>query len=125
MRRGSRLLAAGVLRLLRRLRRDHPALLELSVRVLFMIARPYRQTLVRGVAFIGVTGSSGKTMTKELIVAVLSTRLTGHKSPLDLNRRRFTATTIPLCHRRPSRRRRAPARVPRPAARAMRRRCRR
>ena len=64
------------------------------MRALFMVARPYRHTLVRGVTFIGVTGSSGKTMTKELIAAVLSTRLTGHKSPLDLNRRRFTATTI-------------------------------
>jgi UDP-N-acetylmuramyl pentapeptide synthase len=42
-------------------------------------AAAYRRSL-DGVVFIGVTGSSGKTTTKELIAAVLSTRLPGTKS---------------------------------------------
>lgn len=47
-----------------------------------------------GVVFIGVTGSSGKTTTKELIAAVLSSRLRGTKSPGSLNRPNTVARTI-------------------------------
>jgi len=45
------------------------------------LARLYRQHALRGVAFIGVTGSCGKTTTKELVAAVLATRLTGRSTP--------------------------------------------
>jgi UDP-N-acetylmuramoyl-tripeptide--D-alanyl-D-alanine ligase len=44
------------------------------------LARLYRKLLSR-VVFIGVTGSCGKTTTKELIAAVLATRLTGRSTP--------------------------------------------
>ena len=81
-------------RLLSRIGSEHPGLVGLWVRALFMLARPYRRTMLRSVTFVGVTGSSGKTMAKELIVAILSTRLTGHKTPHDLNQPRFTAMTI-------------------------------
>ncbi|WP_114946228.1 aminoacyl-tRNA hydrolase [Microvirga calopogonii] len=40
----------------------------------------YRVGLLGRVVFIGVTGSTGKTTTKDLIHAILSTRFTGHKS---------------------------------------------
>lgn len=43
------------------------------------IASIYRMRL-RGVVFIGVTGSCGKTTTKEMMAAVLSSQYKGHKS---------------------------------------------
>ena len=49
-----------------------------------LLARLYRPAL-RGVVFIGVTGSAGKTTTKELIAAVLARRLRGQRSPGTLN----------------------------------------
>jgi UDP-N-acetylmuramoyl-tripeptide--D-alanyl-D-alanine ligase len=51
-----------------------------SRQLLVQKGRLYRQTVLRRVTFIGVTGSCGKTTTKELIAAVLSTKLKGHKS---------------------------------------------
>jgi UDP-N-acetylmuramoyl-tripeptide--D-alanyl-D-alanine ligase len=44
----------------------------------------YRSRL-RGVTFIGVTGSAGKTTTKDFAAAVLATTLPGRKSPHSLN----------------------------------------
>jgi UDP-N-acetylmuramoyl-tripeptide--D-alanyl-D-alanine ligase len=45
------------------------------------LAPRYRNRVLRRVAFIGVTGSCGKTTTKELIAAVLATRLSGRSTP--------------------------------------------
>lgn len=45
------------------------------------LASWYRNHLLKRVAFIGVTGSCGKTTAKELIAAVLATRLTGRSTP--------------------------------------------
>jgi UDP-N-acetylmuramoyl-tripeptide--D-alanyl-D-alanine ligase len=45
------------------------------------LAAWYRNHLLRRVAFVGVTGSCGKTTTKELIGAVLATRLAGRATP--------------------------------------------
>lgn len=45
------------------------------------LAALYRKRLLRRVVFIGVTGSCGKTTTKELIAAVLATRLQGRSTP--------------------------------------------
>ena len=44
--------------------------------------------------FIGVTGSCGKSTTKELIAAVLSSQLKGYKSPGSHNRLHYLAGTI-------------------------------
>jgi aminoacyl-tRNA hydrolase len=49
------------------------------------LARLYRMGPLRRVAFIGVTGSAGKTTTKELIHAILSTRLRGEKNIGNVN----------------------------------------
>jgi UDP-N-acetylmuramoyl-tripeptide--D-alanyl-D-alanine ligase len=56
-------------------------------------AAAHRRSL-DGVVFVGVTGSSGKTTTKELIAAVLSTRLPGTKSTASWNRPSSVARTI-------------------------------
>lgn len=52
--------------------------------VVVWVVSIYRLTL-RRVVFIGVTGSCGKTTTKELIAAVLSSQHKGHKSPGNSN----------------------------------------
>ena len=52
---------------------------EIGHGVIFGLAVLYRLAL-RRVMFIGVTGSTGKTTTKELIAAVLSSRLKGKKN---------------------------------------------
>ncbi len=49
-------------------------------RVVVWIVSIYRLSLHR-VVFIGVTGSCGKTTTKEMIAAVLETQYKGHKNP--------------------------------------------
>jgi aminoacyl-tRNA hydrolase len=43
-------------------------------------AKRYRNIFLRRVVFIGITGSSGKTTTKEITAAVLSSRYKGHKN---------------------------------------------
>ena len=43
----------------------------------WQVARGHRSRL-RGTVFIGVTGSAGKTTTKDLLAAVLATRLRGN-----------------------------------------------
>lgn len=48
--------------------------------LIYPFAILYRITLLRRVVFIGVTGSTGKTTTKELIHAILSTSMDGRKS---------------------------------------------
>ena len=44
------------------------------------LAPRYRRLALRGVTVIGVTGSCGKTTTKELIAAVLATRMSGRRT---------------------------------------------
>ena len=46
----------------------------------------YRMLFLRRVAFIGITGSTGKTMTKELVSVVLSSQLKGRRSNETRNR---------------------------------------
>jgi aminoacyl-tRNA hydrolase len=58
------------------------------------IARRYRRHLLRRVTFIGVTGSGGKTTTKELIAAVLSTRMTGRRSPANFTGSPYLERTV-------------------------------
>jgi UDP-N-acetylmuramoyl-tripeptide--D-alanyl-D-alanine ligase len=53
-------------------------------RVALWLAPLYRMQLHR-VAFIGVTGSCGKSTTKELIAAVLDSQFKGHKTPGNKN----------------------------------------
>lgn len=65
-----------------------------SLRLLFTRAYLYRHTLLRGVAFVGVTGSAGKTTTKELLAAMLSTKLTGQHSPQNFNVGKYIARTV-------------------------------
>ena len=62
-------------------------------RIAVWLAPLYRAQLGR-VVFIGVTGSCGKSTTKELIAAVLSSQLKGYKSPGSHNRLHYHATTI-------------------------------
>lgn len=58
-----------------------------------MRALRHRRT-VAGVTFIAVTGSAGKTTTKELIAAVLSSRQHGSKSPGTLNTAHWVSHTV-------------------------------
>ena len=53
-------------------------------RVALWLALLYRAQL-RRVVFIGVTGSCGKSTTKELIAAVLSSQFKGYKTPATAN----------------------------------------
>jgi UDP-N-acetylmuramoyl-tripeptide--D-alanyl-D-alanine ligase len=62
-------------------------------RSLQFLASVYRRWL-RRVVFIGVTGSTGKTTTKDLIAAVLSSQFTGHRNPGSLNKEDSVARTI-------------------------------
>lgn len=57
------------------------------------LAALHRRRL-RGVTFIGVTGSCGKTTTKDLIAAVLGSRFEGRKSPGTHNISHWVARTI-------------------------------
>jgi aminoacyl-tRNA hydrolase len=50
--------------------------------------------MLRRVVFIGVTGSCGKTTTKELIAAVLSTRFKGNRSPGTRNLPQWIASEV-------------------------------
>jgi UDP-N-acetylmuramoyl-tripeptide--D-alanyl-D-alanine ligase len=50
-------------------------------RLVVMLGAAYRRVLLRRVVFIGVTGSCGKSTSKELIAAVLTRRFKVHRSP--------------------------------------------
>lgn len=52
---------------------------------LLKVAPFYRALLLRRVVFIGVSGSCGKTTTKELIAAVLATQFKGRSNPASFN----------------------------------------
>ena len=54
----------------------------------------YRRHLLGRVAFIGVTGSCGKTTTKELIAAVLATRMSGRRNPANLTGSPYLERTV-------------------------------
>jgi UDP-N-acetylmuramyl pentapeptide synthase len=54
----------------------------------------YRRVGLHRVVFIGVTGSCGKTTTKELIAAVLASQFQGHKTPGNRNLPDFLAKSI-------------------------------
>jgi UDP-N-acetylmuramoyl-tripeptide--D-alanyl-D-alanine ligase len=62
-------------------------------RIALWLAPLYRGQL-RRVVFIGVTGSCGKSTTKELIAAVLSSQFKGYKNPGSHNRLHYIASTI-------------------------------
>jgi UDP-N-acetylmuramoyl-tripeptide--D-alanyl-D-alanine ligase len=57
------------------------------------LAALYR-SLLRRTVFVGVTGSCGKTTTKELIAAVLAARFQGRKSPRSKNLPQHLARTV-------------------------------
>ena len=67
------------------------ALQRLKRVVVHQGCRAYRSALLRRPTFIAITGSCGKTTTKELIHAILSQRMPGRKSPGNCN----TAWHIP------------------------------
>jgi UDP-N-acetylmuramoyl-tripeptide--D-alanyl-D-alanine ligase len=54
----------------------------------------YRICVLRGVVFVGITGSTGKTTTKELTAVVLCAHLPGGKSPANNNLPRTAARNI-------------------------------
>jgi len=64
---------------------------DTGLRTLTRLARAYRRMLM-GTKVIGITGSAGKTTTKRMIDAVLSTRLTGTSAPRSFN----NAVGVPL-----------------------------
>jgi aminoacyl-tRNA hydrolase len=64
------------------------------LRVGLNLAALYRRACLQRVVFIGVTGSCGKTTTKELIAGVLSSRFKGHKSYSYANRPNEIARTV-------------------------------
>jgi aminoacyl-tRNA hydrolase len=61
---------------------------------LFQLCGPYRHLFLRRVTFIGITGSTGKTTTKELTAAVLGAHLQGSKSPGNSNTAKDVTLTI-------------------------------
>jgi UDP-N-acetylmuramoyl-tripeptide--D-alanyl-D-alanine ligase len=64
----------------------HPSRLRKAVRqARVWAARVYRSCALTRTTFIGVTGSCGKTTTKELIAAVLRSRFRGSKTPGNIN----------------------------------------
>ena len=66
---------------------------DLLQRLGLAAARRHRRRLA-GTAFVGVTGSGGKTTTKDLVAAVLETELRGTKTPESLNRLTIVGRTI-------------------------------
>jgi UDP-N-acetylmuramoyl-tripeptide--D-alanyl-D-alanine ligase len=76
-------------------------LLGLKLRILLPAARTHRGWL-SDVAFIGITGSAGKTTTKELVAAVLSTRSRGTQTPGGANSPAAIASTVLRTRRRDS-----------------------
>lgn len=70
-----------------------PIIKSATTRVACSIAALYRSVL-RGTVFIGVTGSCGKTTTKELIAAVLAAQLRGRKSRSSKNLPQHLARTV-------------------------------
>jgi UDP-N-acetylmuramoyl-tripeptide--D-alanyl-D-alanine ligase len=68
--------------------------LEAAGWTLLNVAPLYRRHLLGRVAFIGVTGSCGKTTTKELIAAVLATRMSGRRNPANLTGSPYLERTV-------------------------------
>lgn len=66
-------------------RPDHPAIIEVddTLTALQRLAKEYRRQLA--VKVIGITGSNGKTSTKDLLAALLSTTFRTHKTSGNLN----------------------------------------
>ncbi len=58
---------------------------ECSRKALGQLARHYRRSLGHGVMVIAVTGSNGKTTTREMIYHILSQHKKGHRSPKNFN----------------------------------------
>lgn len=61
--------------------RERRLIEAVGLRLLRLVLPLYRTLLLRRVVFIAVTGSCGKTTAKELIAAVLETRLKGRRTP--------------------------------------------
>lgn len=74
-------------------RRAGPIIQAAKTRIALPIVALYR-SMLRSTIFIGVTGSCGKTTTKELIAAVLAARFRGQKSHSSKNLPRHLARTI-------------------------------
>ena len=73
--------AGPQLSIFRKMKRKLPAPLRAGAgRIGRSLGTAYRAVLLRRVTFIGVTGSVGKTTTKELISAILARQFTGSKS---------------------------------------------
>ncbi len=68
--------------------------LEAKVWTRVGVAPLYRRQALRRVTFIGVTGSCGKTTTKELIAAVLATRMSGRRTPGNLTGSPYLERTV-------------------------------
>jgi UDP-N-acetylmuramoyl-tripeptide--D-alanyl-D-alanine ligase len=64
------------------------------------LAHLYRRLLPRRIAFIGVTGSCGKTTTVRLVAKVLGTRHTGQATPVDYKSSPFLERTVVATRRR-------------------------
>lgn len=90
--------AADLLRKLRQIHRSKGTLSAAWAAVgrVFTVplAMVYRRVLLRRVVFIGVTGSTAKTTTKDLIASVLSDRFKGKKSEFNNNQPFAIAQTL-------------------------------